>query len=210
MARRHARQLAALALAVSTLALPAAAAEWVVELTNGTSFFSRYQPAAASWDADLVLFTTAEGNLVALYRDEIASVRADVETRGFGTLIDDKTISLGIAPNDLPDPSDAAAVTPELALLQEMVRAQQQQPQQDFSVQQFVDPSAAGLGGLPAVGGAVTGGAPVTTFGTGGNLGPPGLVTAPPAAVLPVPQATSLPAGGSSLPAQTAPATTPP
>jgi hypothetical protein len=196
MNRRQIQSLAAVAVVTSLVALPAVAGEWVVELNNGTTFTSRYQPEAASWDAQLVLFTTAEGNLVALHRDDVASVRADVETRGFGVVIDDKTISLGISANDLPEASEASSLSPEMALLQELVRGQQQ-PQRDYSVQQFVDPSSAGVGGVPAYG-LVTGGAPSGSLGGGGSdvflPVPAGGVTAPPSTALPPPQATSLPA----------------
>lgn len=198
---------AALAVAAAA-ALPAAAGDWVVTLHNGTEFVSRYQPEEASWDPEVVLLLTADGNTIGLSRADVASVSSDIESRGFGTVIDDKTISLGWAPNDLPEADAAAAgqgLSPEMQILQQMIAAQgQQAPPQN--VQQFVDPGFAG-GGLPAFG-TPTGGIP-TEFGPfdpgafGG--GAVGVVSAPPSTSLPVPQAGSLPAQGSVVPVQSGP-----
>lgn len=197
---------AALAL-FAAAALPAAAGDWVVTLHNGTEFVSRYQPEEASWDSQVVLLLTADGNTIGLSRSDIASVFSDIESRGFGTVIDDKTISLGWAPNDLPD-ADAAAegegLSPEMQILQQMIAAQgQQAPAPNLNTQQFVDPGFAG-GGLPTFG-TPTGGVPAdfggfnpAAFGTGAA----GVVTAPPSTSLPIPQASSLPAQGSALPVQ--------
>lgn len=205
---------AALAALLLAAALPAAAGDWVVVLHNGSEFVSRYQPEEASWDPGLVLLMTADGNTIGLHRADIASVTSDIESRGFGTVIDDKTISLGWAPNDLPDPEAAqpgTGLSPEMQILQQMIAAQSQPQQQpNVTVQQFVDPAFAG-GGLPAFGTPV-GGVPPGDLGpfSPGTLGPPGIVTAPPATSLPVPQPGSLPAQGTSLPAQSAPVITPP
>ena len=188
-------------------ALPAAAGDWTVTLHNGTEFVSRYQPEESAWDPDVVLLLTADGNTIGLSRADIASVTSDIESRGFGTVIDDKTISLGWAPNDLPDADAAAAaggLSPEMQLLQQMLAAQNQ-PAQNVTVPQFVDPGFAG-GGLPAFG-TPTGGVPssFTGFPDVGQ-GAVGVVTAPPSTSLPIPSATSLPAQGTTLPIQTAPA----
>jgi hypothetical protein len=83
--------LAALLAVLAAVALPAAAGDWVVTLHNGTELVSRYQPEEASWDPEVVLLLTADGNLVGLSRADIASVSSDIESRGFGTVIDDKT-----------------------------------------------------------------------------------------------------------------------
>lgn len=197
--------LAAALAVLAAAALPAAAGDWVVTLRNGTEFVSRYQPEEASWDPDVVLLMTADGNTIGLARADIASVASDIESRGFGTVIDDKTISLGWAPNDLPDADAAAAgqgLSPEMQILQQMIAAQGQgAPPQN--VQQFVDPGFAG-GGLPTFG-TPTGGIPTEfgpfdpgAFGTGAA----GIVSAPPSTSLPVPTAGSLPIQGSTLPVQ--------
>ncbi len=187
MSRSIARTLApAVALAAAlAVAAPALATEWIIDLDNGTRFTSRYQPVAASWDSGLVLLVTEEGNHIGLERSMIKSVTADVQNRGFGTVIDDKTISLGQAPNDLPAPEDTAktSLSPEMQLLQSFIQSQQA-PQQNYNVDQFVDPSQAG-GGLPAAG-----------YGYGG--GATGAVVAP----LPITGGTSLGAPASSVPAQ--------
>jgi hypothetical protein len=198
----------AVALAVfAAAALPAAAGDWVVTLRNGTEFVSRYQPEEASWDPEVVLLLTADGNTIGLSRADIASVASDIESRGFGTVIDDKTISLGWAPNDLPDADAAAAgqgLSPEMQILQQMIAAQNQQAPPPQTVQQFVDPGLAG-GGLPAFG-TPTGGLMPPDFGafdpaafSGGAVG---IVSAPPSTSLPIPQAGSLPAQGSAVPGQ--------
>lgn len=198
--------LAALLVLLAAAALPAAAGDWVVTLHNGTEFVSRYQPEEASWDSEVVLLMTADGNTIGLSRSDIASVASDIESRGFGTVIDDKTISLGWAPNDLPDAEAAAAgqgLSPEMQILQQMIAAQGQGAAPAFNVQQFVDPGFAG-GGLPTFG-TPTGGVPADfggfnpdAFGTGA----PGIVSAPPSTSLPIPQAGSLPIQGSTLPVQ--------
>lgn len=209
---RPTARFVALAAAV-LVTLPAAAGDWTVTLHNGTEFVSRYQPEEASWDPDVVLLMTAEGNTIGLSRADIASVTSDIESRGFGTVIDDKTISLGWAPNDLPDPAAEAAasgLSPEMQLLQQMIAAQNQPaPAPNLNVQQFVDPSFAG-GGLPAFG-TPTGGVPFSDFGgfPGGGLGVPGVVTAPPSTAMPVPTTGSLPAQGTSLPVQSSPVISP-
>lgn len=183
-------------------ALPAAAGDWVVELENGSQLVSRYQPRESTWDPGVVLLMTADGNTIGLSRSDIVSVRSDIESRGFGTVIDSKTVALGWAPNDLPDPEAQpdSTLSPEMQLLQQMV-AQQNQPQQNVNVDQFVDPGLAG-GGLPVFG-APTGGLPGDTGEPApGGLGPPGVVGAPPSFGLPVPQTGSLPSQGTSVPLQ--------
>ncbi|HUO86497.1 MAG TPA: hypothetical protein VM617_03835 [Thermoanaerobaculia bacterium] len=208
MSRSPARLLV-LSAVLALVALPAAAGDWIVELANGSQLISRYQPREASWDPNIVLLMTSDGNTIGLSRGDIASVRSDIESRGFGTVIDSKTIALGWAPNDLPDPAAEPGTTlsPEMQILQQMI-AQQGQQTQGLTVQQFVDPVAAG-GGLPSFG--ASGGAPIGDAGSlaPGGLGTPGIVTAPPTAGLPIPQTGSLPLQGTSLPVQSAPVISP-
>ena len=144
-----AARVLALAAAAALLAVPAAATTWIVELVNGNRFESRYQPEESSWDPTQVLLLTEQGNLIALDRAEIVRVSADVEDRGFGTVIDTKTVSLGILPNDadVPDPAGEQLSTAEV--LQRFLDQQQSRPAPDYTVQQFVDPVEAGGGGLP-------------------------------------------------------------
>jgi len=139
----------AAAVLLAAPAAPASATTWKVALVNGNEFESRYQPEEASWDATQVLLLTEQGNLIALDRAEIVRVSADVEDRGFGTVIDTKTISLGILPNDADVPDPAGEELSTAQVLQRYLEAQQAQPAPDYTVQQFVDPIEAGGGGLP-------------------------------------------------------------
>ncbi|HEX2255008.1 MAG TPA: hypothetical protein VHQ65_17210 [Thermoanaerobaculia bacterium] len=193
------------ALALLAGAAPAGAATWIVELENGNRFESRYQPEAASWDSSLVLLLTSAGNHIALERDDIASVRSDVEEQGFGTVIDNKTISLGLAPDHLaaPGTEGGAPESPEMQMLRAFMESQQPAQQQNINVPQFVDPGMAGFAGLPASG-VVTGGAPATApLAPPGNapFAAPGLVTAPPSTSFPI-QGSAVPAQGSTVPVQ--------
>ena len=84
------------------LAGTAAADSFTITLHNGSTFESRYQPKAASWDESKVLLLTGVGNWIALERTEIASITTDLELRGYGRVIDTTTKDFGFAPNDRP------------------------------------------------------------------------------------------------------------
>lgn len=132
-------------LACALLAVPAAdAATYIVTLDNGNTFESRFQPSEASWDPDMVMLMTEHGNWIGLEKANIREVTTDIESAGFGTVIDSKTISLGVLANDRPEPTEGEPSNREL--IQEFLA--NQPPPQDYSVEQFVDPSQAG-GGLP-------------------------------------------------------------
>jgi len=136
------------AFVVATAAAPpASAASYIVTLTGGDVFESRYQPQTASFDDGMVLLLTEFGNWIALDKADIADVTTDVESRGFGKVIDTKTISLGILPNDAVDPDSVEPPT-QAEILQQLLM-QQQTNQPDYTVDQFVEPSQAGQGGLP-------------------------------------------------------------
>lgn len=103
-----------LALAVgigSVLATTAGAGTFTVTLNNGGIFESRYQPKAASWDDNVILVLDEFGNWVGLDRAEVKSVLADIESRGYGLVIDTTTKEFGSAPNDraVPDPDNPDA-----------------------------------------------------------------------------------------------------
>lgn len=143
--------------------VPAMSAVYTIHLKNGNSFESRYKPRIAGWDENKVMITTDVGNKITLYRDDIVDIVTDMESQGYGTVLDTTTIVLGWAPNDAPQPGDET-VDPGV----EMLRALQQRGgRPNYSVQQFVEPSQAGSatggGGLPAW---EFGGGP---FGGGGN-----------------------------------------
>ncbi len=135
-------------LALALVGVPAMAEVYHVNLANGTKFDSRYPPEEASWDANTLLFITETGNWIGISRDQIDSVKAETETRGHGTRINATTIYMGRAPNANQSPEEEAkGRNPQLQLLQNLI--DQQSQQQNYTVEQFVDPSQAGQGGLP-------------------------------------------------------------
>jgi hypothetical protein len=141
--------LVLLAAFVLLTTLPAIAETYFLTLKNGNVFESRYRPQIAGWDENKVLFVTSMGNRISLNRSDIASVEADSEMKGFGTVIDTNTIALGIAPNDAALPEEAQDPEARLMTWIEGMNAENQRP--DYSVQQFVEPDQAGMtGGLPA------------------------------------------------------------
>lgn len=162
-------RLAALAglvlLVCALLVVPTAdAATYIITLDNGNVFESRFQPSEASWDENMIMVMTEYGNWIGIERSEIREVTTDIESAGFGTVIDSKTISLGVLANDRPEPTEGEPSNREL--IQEFLN--NQPPPPDYSVEQFVDPSQAG-GGLP-VGYSQAPQAPlVLNSGGGGN-----------------------------------------
>jgi hypothetical protein len=140
----------ALSLTLALAALPAAAELYTITLANGTEFESRQQPIEVDWDDSLVLVLTDVGNWIAIEKADVVGVEVDTETKGFGKVIDVHTIALGWAPNDQPADDPEAALDPTTRLLNYLQAQDQDRP--DYSVDQFVDPSEAGLGGLPVGG----------------------------------------------------------
>lgn len=132
--------------ALAFLALPAAGESFVVTLTDGTTFETRYQPQEASWDPTMVLLMTEVGNWIGLPADSIAEVTSDIDTEGFGTRINATTIALGFAPNDAAIPEEeggaaggaAAAQSQQNALLEAYL--QQRAAEESYTVEQFVEP----------------------------------------------------------------------
>jgi len=136
------------ALVLATAAAPAVfAASYIVTMNSGDVFETRYQPETASWDDGMLLLLTEYGNWIALESADVADVTTDVESRGFGRVIDTKTVSLGILPNDAIDPSEQEPPT-QAEILQQFL-TQQQGNQPDYTVNQFIEPGSAGSGGLP-------------------------------------------------------------
>ena len=101
-------------------AAPVAAESYTVNMKSGSSFETRYRPRQASWDAAKVVLLTEHGNSIALRKDDIASVIADSENRGFGRVIDNTTLELGFVANDAVDPSTPA--DPARALADALLR----------------------------------------------------------------------------------------
>ncbi len=145
--------LVALVVASLSGAAASSAESYTVTMKSGNTFLSRYRPRVASWDAGKIVLLTEFGNEIALRKDEIASVTADSENRGFGRVIDNTTLELGLAANDAPDP--AAPTDPASAL----AAALGQQPAAPvYDQKQFVEPSQTG-GGLPVSWGQQSSGA---------------------------------------------------
>lgn len=137
-------------LALAAIALPAGAEVFTVKLNNATEFVTRYQPRQDARDENKVMLLTEFGNWVALSKDAIAEITSETESRGFGTVLDTRTIVIGWAPNDRPDPN-AAPPDPTTQLLN-YLKGRDSMPEQDFTVQQFVNTEGAGVGGIPAAG----------------------------------------------------------
>jgi hypothetical protein len=81
---------------------PAAAQAYKVTLKNGNTFLAKYEPEDATYDSSKLLLTTEVGNRIALAKDDVADIVADVENRGFGRIIDHTTILVGVSANDAP------------------------------------------------------------------------------------------------------------
>lgn len=125
---------------------PAAAETYIVTMNDGAVFESRYQPEEASWDPGVVMLLTEYGNWIALQRADMADVTTDVESRGFGKVIDTNTISLGILANDAIPPEEQEQ--PDSFQQLQQFLSQQNQQRQDYTVNQFAEPSEV-QGGLP-------------------------------------------------------------
>ena len=123
------------------IAGPAIAEVYTVKLNNGFFFESRYRPREAAWDKSQVMVLTEAGNWINLSKSDIETVEVDIERKGYGTVIDTHTISLGWAPNDLEQPgAEQESSDPTTRLLNYLQSADQRE---DYSVEQFVEPSDA-------------------------------------------------------------------
>jgi hypothetical protein len=131
-----------------TVALPAGADIYHVKLSSGTVIDTRYQPQDASWDKGMVLLLTEVGNWIGVRKDEIESVTAENATRGFGVTIRNNTISLGVAPNDQPNPNGDKATQALDRLTQAIQGLSQSQQQKPYTIQQGV--SSEQTQGIPA------------------------------------------------------------
>lgn len=147
---KSSRSLIVLAL-LTILATPASAELFTVELTNGSSFVTRYQPIQSVTDDNKLQFMTDAGNWITLKKDIVTSITSQTESKGFGTVIDTQTIALGWDPTSVQQAQDNEAVEDPserlLRYLQEQDRAQSAPPPEPFSNRQFVEPSE--LGGIP-------------------------------------------------------------
>ena len=120
-------------------AVPASAEVFHVTLTNGSVIDTAYQPQQASWDPGMVLLMTDTGNWVGFPKDEIDNIRAEDPAQGFGVRISDKTIALGLAPNDLPLPTENGAQQANDRYFELVERAlAAAEKRQNYSIQQGV------------------------------------------------------------------------
>ncbi|MBZ0111296.1 MAG: hypothetical protein K8J08_02435 [Thermoanaerobaculia bacterium] len=136
------------ALLLTLLAGSATAETYTITMTNGTTFQSRYDPVEAPWDENKILFLNEYGTHMTLIKDDIESVTAASETNGFGRVIDSTTIDLGILLVDVPKPEEQDSQETQRENFASYLDAANAR----YSVDQFVDPSQAGAGGLPAWG----------------------------------------------------------
>ncbi len=143
-------------LALLALLLPAMAVAEVFTLTleNGATFETRYRPKLSYPDEDKVMLLTSNGNWIAFPRERVAAVEVDFESKGYGLVIDNTTISLGFAPNETSSEEETPA-DPASRLLRYL--EQRDAGQQNQSVEQFVNTDSAGSAGFPS------------TFSTGGS-----------------------------------------
>ncbi len=152
---------------LALLAVPAGAEVHHVTLTNGTVVDTAYQPEEASWDSSMVLLLTEVGNWIGIPKADIQEVRTESQDKGFGIRIDDNTYELGLTAGDLsPEALLAAGLIDapagqqgnatqdaQLQMLRNIQQQQQQeiqrrQAQDNYSVQQFVEPNQ--TQGIPA------------------------------------------------------------
>jgi len=130
------------------LSAPAAVADiYHVRLQNGETFDTRYPPEEAAWDANTILLHSDTGNWVGVDRGSVVRIESETEVRGYGRRIDATTIYMGHTANAAPVPGqEGQQQDPTLGMLQRIY--EQQQQQQDYTIQQFVEPGATG-GGIP-------------------------------------------------------------
>lgn len=144
------RTLSVVVLALVVAVAPAAAEIYTVKLANGNEFDTQYRPKEAGWDSDVILLLSDVGNWIAVERADIVEVEVATEREGFGKVIDTHTVALGWAPNDAPTDNPEESLDPMTQLFNFL--AAERADQRDYSVQQFVEPSETGQGGLPVSG----------------------------------------------------------
>ena len=135
-------------LALSLLALPAAAEIYTVTLKTGTVLETAYQPQEAAFDRNVVMLMTDVGNWIGVTKDDIESVRSDAEMSGFGKVIDKNTILLGWSANDAADPNaqpegQAGRTDPAMSATAQALQRlyEQREAEQNYSIKQFVNPN---------------------------------------------------------------------
>lgn len=129
-----------LSLALALVAGVGSAETFTVTLDDGASLITRYRPKLAP-AGDKVYFLTDVGNWISFDRPSIVSVTSDLESRGYGLVIDTTTIALGIAPNDRDVVGEQGEISGSTALLNYLQA--RDTAMQSFTVPQFVEPEQA-------------------------------------------------------------------
>ncbi len=129
-----------LCLALALVAGAVAAETFTVTLDDGASLLTRYRPKLPA-SGDRVYLLTDVGNWIAFDRASVVSVTSDLESKGYGLVIDTTTIALGTAPNDRQVVEEQAEISGDMALLS-YLRARDAAAQ-SFTVPQFVEPEQA-------------------------------------------------------------------
>lgn len=150
------------ALGLALAVVPASAEVFTVALQNGTTFDTIYRPQEAPWDTNKVLLRTDVGNWISIAKADISAVTSATESGGFGRVIDNATVELGMTANDAPTADELAAQAKANPLAAYQAQQQEQTP---YTIQQFVEPSQ-------------TQGIPSSYLGYGNNT--PQLQQAPP------------------------------
>ncbi len=138
------------------LADAASAAQYTIQLHNGSEIGTLRQPREASWDRTMVMVLTETGSWMAIPQEDIKLVVFEVERRRLGQVIDEKTVFLGLSFNDAPTEEEEEAERerssrdPLERLMEAQERAQSQES--DNTVRQFVQPGQAGGAGFSASG----------------------------------------------------------
>lgn len=118
-----------------------AAETFTVTLDNGNTLLTRYKPKLSP-DGTTAYLLTDMGNWVSYDKAAIVSVVSDLESRGFGKVIDTTTISLGIAPNSRAAAEGARGELDSNLELLNYLR-ERDATRDNYSVPQFVDPEQA-------------------------------------------------------------------
>lgn len=132
-------------LGVLLLATVVSAGTYTVTLNNGTSFVTRYEPVDAEWDDNIVMLNSDRGNWIALSKDDIADVVADVEATGFGYQVDTTTVFVGWSPNEAEGEGEGGEGG-ESGVIVDGVDTRFPEPEPSFNLEQFIDVPSSGTG----------------------------------------------------------------
>jgi hypothetical protein len=99
------------AVALATFVAAQASAQltrYRVVLTNGNEIYSKYKPAEASYDENKMILMTDFSNVIAIHKDDIQEMVAEVEALGFGRRLNETTVVVGLSANDNPTEEELA------------------------------------------------------------------------------------------------------